>query len=91
MKLTHDAELKTTLAKGSEFQSTHPRLNRYAVLSASSFIHKYWLKLAAISAIVLVPCLWHRRILASDLGSHLYNAWLAQLVRHGQVPGLWLA
>jgi hypothetical protein len=38
-----------------------------------------------------VPCFWHRHIEASDLGSHLYNAWLAQLIAHGQVPGLWIA
>jgi hypothetical protein len=47
--------------------------------------------LIAISVLVLAPCFWHRRIAASDLGSHLYNAWLAQLVRHGQAPGLWIA
>ena len=29
--------------------------------------------------------------MAGDLGSHLYNVWLAQLVRAGQAPGLWLA
>jgi hypothetical protein len=40
---------------------------------------------------MLVPCFWHRHIEASDLGSHLYNAWLAQLIAHGQVPGLWIA
>jgi hypothetical protein len=28
---------------------------------------------------------------SSDLGSHLYNAWLAQLIRHGQAPGLYIA
>ncbi|MGH9770680.1 MAG: hypothetical protein ACRD4Q_03120 [Candidatus Acidiferrales bacterium] len=44
-----------------------------------------------ISAVVLIPCLWHRVIAASDLGSHLYNAWLTQLIHHGQAPGLWLA
>jgi hypothetical protein len=44
-----------------------------------------------VSAAVLVPCFWHREIVSSDLGSHLYNAWLAQLIRHGQVPGLWLS
>lgn len=40
---------------------------------------------------VLVPCFWHRRIVASDLGSHLYNAWLAQLIRGGHAPGLYVA
>ncbi len=38
-----------------------------------------------------MPCFWHREIVASDLGSHLYNAWLVQLIRHGQAPGLWIA
>jgi hypothetical protein len=40
---------------------------------------------------VLVPCFWHRRIAAGDLGSHLYNAWLAHLIGRGQAPGLVIA
>ncbi|MGH9494394.1 MAG: hypothetical protein ACRD3B_05300, partial [Candidatus Sulfotelmatobacter sp.] len=39
----------------------------------------------------LAPCFWHREIVASDLGSHLYNAWLVQLIHRGQSPGLWIA
>ena len=42
----------------------------------------------AISLALLVPCLWHSRIQAGDLSSHIYNAWLAQLVRQGHAPGL---
>ena len=45
----------------------------------------------AISLLLLVPCFWHRRIEAGDLASHVYNAWLAQLIEHGQAPGLYLA
>ena len=37
---------------------------------------------------ILAPCYWHRRIEAGDLGSHLYNVWLAQLIERGQTPGL---
>jgi hypothetical protein len=37
-----------------------------------------------------VPCLWHRRIEAGDLASHVYNAWLAQLIEKRQAPGLYL-
>jgi hypothetical protein len=48
-------------------------------------------KILGISVLVLLPCFWHRTIVAADLGSHVYNVWLAQLIRHGQVPGLWLA
>jgi hypothetical protein len=44
----------------------------------------------AISAATILPCLWHRRIEAGDLGSHVYNAWLAQLIEKGQAPGLYI-
>ena len=40
---------------------------------------------------VLVPCFWQSRLQAGDLSSHLYNAWLADLIRQGQAPGLALA
>ena len=49
-----------------------------------------WLVLA-LSAAVLIPCFWHRRIEAGDLGSHVYNAWLVQLIEKGQAPGLYIA
>src|SRR5579863_9555238 len=49
------------------------------------------IRFAAVSAALLIPVYWHRRIEAGDLASHLYNAWLAQLIRQGQAPGLWIA
>ncbi len=68
------------------------RLSESAALPEfSRFTREHWRRLLAISALILVPCFWHREIVASDLGSHLYNAWLAQLIRHGQAPGLWLS
>ncbi len=52
----------------------------------------WWiLAVVAISAVILVPCWWHRRIEAGDLASHVYNAWLAQLIGKGQAPGLYIA
>ena len=39
-------------------------------------------------ALALVPCFWQSRIQANDLGSHIYNTWLAHLVEAGQAPGL---
>jgi hypothetical protein len=42
----------------------------------------------ALSGVLVIPCYWHRRIEAGDLGSHTYNAWLAQLAQAGQAPGL---
>ncbi|MGB9466206.1 MAG: hypothetical protein WBR10_13945, partial [Candidatus Acidiferrum sp.] len=50
---------------------------------------KKWV-IFAISLAMVVPCLWHRRIAAGDLASHIYNAWLAQLIEKGQAPGLYL-
>ncbi len=44
-----------------------------------------------ISLLILVPCFWHAHIQAGDLGSHVYNAWLAMLIERGQAPGLYLA
>jgi hypothetical protein len=46
------------------------------------------LKYILISLAALVPCFWLPRIQAGDLSSHVYNAWLAQLVAHGSAPGL---
>ena len=50
-----------------------------------------WLAFVGTSIAVLIPSFWHKQIAAGDLGSHLYNAWLAQLVERGQLPGLWIA
>jgi len=49
---------------------------------------KKWIILV-LSIAMIVPCLWHRRIEAGDLASHVYNAWLAQLIEKGQAPGLY--
>jgi len=47
--------------------------------------------IAAISVILVIPCFWHHRLQAGDLGSHIYNTWLVQLIHRGQAPGLWIA
>jgi len=43
------------------------------------------------SLAVLIPCFWQSRVQAGDLASHIYNAWLAQLIGMGQAPGLGIA
>ena len=65
--------------------------NSSALGQSRDFVRDHWRRMLAISALALVPCFWRRRIECSDLGSHVYNAWLAQLIRHGDAPGLWLA
>jgi hypothetical protein len=49
-----------------------------------------WLRGIVTSVLLLVPCFWHKHIEAGDLGSHVYNAWLAQLIQKGQAPGLYI-
>src|SRR5690348_6599115 len=55
-----------------------------------SVLMRKWL-VVALSLTVIVPCVCHRHIEAGDLGSHVYNAWLAQLIEKGQAPGMYIA
>jgi len=67
------------------------RESEFVLAQSWRFACEHARRILAISALLLVPCCWQRRIEASDLGSHVYNAWLAQLIRRGQAPGLWIA
>jgi hypothetical protein len=58
---------------------------------SAQFALQDWIRFVGVSAALLIPVYWHRRIEAGDLASHVYNAWLAQLIREGQAPGLWIA
>lgn len=42
-------------------------------------------------AAAVLPCYWQPRIQAGDLSSHIYNAWLAQLIEAGRLPGVHIA
>src|ERR1035441_3447868 len=42
----------------------------------------------AASLLLLVPCYWQSRLQLGDLSSHIYNAWLAQLIESGRATGL---
>ncbi len=55
---------------------------------ALEFVREKFIAVFLVSALLLVPCFWHRYIEAGDLGSHVYNAWLAQLAEKGQAPGI---
>src|SRR3979490_1056028 len=57
---------------------------------AMRFLRQFKLRVLLLSALLAVPCFWHRRIAAGDLASHVYNAWLAQLIEKGQAPGLYV-
>jgi hypothetical protein len=43
-----------------------------------------------ISAALVIPSLWQPIVSSVDLQSHLYNAWLAELIRKGSIHGLWI-
>src|SRR5947209_9777845 len=57
---------------------------------------KQWLRAAAtgrwiyalVSLVLVAPCFWQPRLQAGDLSSHIYNAWLAQLIESGRAEGL---
>jgi hypothetical protein len=61
------------------------------LLCARDFAQRSWLRASVFSAALLIPCFWHRHIAAGDLASHVYNAWLAQLIEKGAAPGLYIA
>jgi hypothetical protein len=46
---------------------------------------------AIVSLLIGIPCIWQRHIQAGDLSSHLYNAWLANEVSGGRLPGFYIA
>lgn len=49
-----------------------------------------WVPIAIFSAL-LIPCFWQSRIQSADLGSHIYNAWLAAQIHGGTIHGLRIA
>jgi hypothetical protein len=57
----------------------HPAL---AALGRSRWLY------VLVSVLVLAPCYWQPRVQAGDLSSHIYNAWLAQLIESGHMQGL---
>ena len=60
----------------------------FAIPAAGRFLRTHCVAIVLISVLLLIPCFWHSRIQAGDLGSHVYNAWLARLSEHHQLPGL---
>jgi len=64
--------------------------NNSRLADAFLFFRAHKLRVVVLSAMLVIPCLWHRRIEAGDLASHVYNAWLAQLIEKGQAPGLYI-
>jgi hypothetical protein len=64
--------------------------NLTALGSVTPFLRQAKWRIAVFSALLIIPCLWHRHIEAGDLASHTYNAWLSELIERGQAPGLYI-
>jgi hypothetical protein len=47
-----------------------------------------WKAYVSLSVLILLPVYWQPRVQAGDLSSHIYNAWLAQLIEAGRTEGL---
>jgi hypothetical protein len=60
----------------------------YLLTKLSSFC---WLRPILVSVILVIPCFWQPIVSGVDLQSHLYNAWLAKLILHGDIHGLWIS
>ena len=56
--------------------------------SRTAAIFGGWRAYLWASLAIVVPCYWQTRLQASDLSSHVYNAWMAQLIERGHTDGL---
>jgi len=65
--------------------------DRLALRAAVRFLERKCGTVLIVSLILLFPCVWHSHIEAGDLGSHVYNAWLAQLAEQGHAPGVYVS
>jgi hypothetical protein len=72
-------------------RATPPQGSSEAHARGSAAKKRIALAYTLLALLVSIPSLWQRHIQADDLSSHLYNAWLANQVSAGQLPGLYLA
>jgi len=64
---------------GTRVDSFPAPLPLLVVKRALQFLRENVLAVLFLSVLILIPCFWHAHIQAGDLGSHIYNAWLAHL------------
>jgi hypothetical protein len=65
-----------------EVRSQEPEVRRAALPPST------WKAYLPLSILMLLPVYWQPRVQAGDLSSHIYNAWLAQLIEAGHTDGL---
>jgi hypothetical protein len=74
------------LGTRDDFSRLQP--SAFALKSAFQFVRENVIVVLLLSILLLIPCFWHTHIQAGDLGSHIYNAWLAQLVERKEISGV---
>jgi hypothetical protein len=69
-------------------------MDKKELSGSSRFLSKlpdnHWVRPIITSAALVLPCFWQPIVSGADMQSHLYNAWLAELIRHGGMHGLWI-
>jgi len=49
-----------------------------------------WVRPMLVSVPLVIPCFWQPIVSGLDLQSHLYNAWLIELIQRGSIHGVWI-
>jgi hypothetical protein len=70
---------------------SHTQSSDFALQSVLQFLRDNAGVVVLLSVLLLIPCFWHTHIQAGDLGSHIYNAWLAQLAEQHEISGVVVA
>jgi len=73
---------------GTRADSSPAQSSAFGFKTALQFMRKNAVEALLLSVLVLIPCFWHTHIQAGDLGSHIYNAWLAQLAERHEISGI---
>jgi hypothetical protein len=73
------------VTQGSPTEAGMPRPGWSARISTLVRNHAIYV---LVSLLLLLPVFWQPRVQAGDLSSHIYNAWLAQLIETGKAQGL---
>jgi hypothetical protein len=68
--------------------SSRTHSSEFVLKTALQFLRNNSVAVVLLSGLLLVPCFWHTHIQAGDLGSHIYNAWLAQLAERHEISGV---
>src|SRR5262249_1942436 len=73
---------------GTRADSPSAQPSSFALGAAVQFFRANTGAVLLLSLLLLLPCHWQTQIQAGDRGSHVCNAWLAQLVERHEISGV---